>query len=153
MNIIHVYKISPTATFVDRKVKGQGQGHWKGEKHIFGHNFVNNWHIDMGPTPFFSLTKALSNEWRSSWRKIDVNTSKWRHKMTYFFDFWFYWFFLFICIGYGSRLSLTIFELNRTDGYDVIDVWKWRFCTFSSFWSKYKILNGSISHYLDIWSF
>ena len=42
MDIIHELNISTIAALADQKVKGQGQGHQKGRKHIFGHNFVNN---------------------------------------------------------------------------------------------------------------
>ena len=47
-------------TFSDYKVKGQGQGHRRGQNHIFGNNFACNEDRNMKLTLFFfPLLKAI----------------------------------------------------------------------------------------------
>ena len=69
-------------TFSDNKVKGQGQGHCRGQNHIFGNNFACNEDRNMKLTPFCSSTQGLSDVCHPIWRFVKECTSKWRRKMT-----------------------------------------------------------------------
>ena len=46
--------------FWEVKVKGQGQGHAKREKHIIGHNFGSNWHRDFMLSSWDSTSRGPS---------------------------------------------------------------------------------------------
>ena len=61
---------------------GAGQSHSFCSEIHFGHNSANNWHIDMGPTPFFSSAQFLWNKYVTNdviSMKIRPNdVTKWR---------------------------------------------------------------------------
>ena len=82
-------------SFSDIKVKGQGQGHQKGQNHIFGTDFGCNEDRNMKSTPFCSSTKDPLTRWFTfdvmmieiRQNGVIILTLRLSHKMTLFFKF------------------------------------------------------------------
>ena len=93
MFIISTRQKMTNLSFSDIKVKGQGQGHRKGQNHIFGNNFGCNEDRNMKSTPFCSSTKGPLTRWftfdvmMTEIRQNDVIILTFRlsYKMTLFF--------------------------------------------------------------------
>ena len=54
----HIVAYGEANTFLTSKVKGEGQGHVKGQNNIFGHNFCFIWHTDFQLISYCTLWKG-----------------------------------------------------------------------------------------------